>query len=133
MRKVLELFAPHRKAKQPHILCGDFNSNSPTQKIDIAKCKPATQKEYKKNGNEIPRRVVKRLLSAGYLDSLDAFDASFAASNGTFTTQFPGQRVDYIFTHGFEKSHIKNAWIETDRLAKYASDHFPVGIEVAGR
>jgi endonuclease/exonuclease/phosphatase family metal-dependent hydrolase len=130
LRKVLEIFAPHREANRPHLICGDFNSNSPVQKIDIARCKPATQKEYKKNGNEIPRRVIRRMLSEGYLDSLETFDANSAASNGSFTTQFPGQRVDYIFTHGFDRSLIKSAWIETDRLAKYASDHFPIGMEI---
>jgi endonuclease/exonuclease/phosphatase family metal-dependent hydrolase len=25
---------------------------------------------------------------------------------------------------------IKSAWIEYDRLAKYASDHFPIGVEI---
>lgn len=130
VRKVLDAFAPHRKARRPHILCGDFNSNSPTQKINIARCKPSTQKEYNKNGNEIPRRVIKRMLSTGYLDSLEAVNANFAATNGSFTTQFPGQRVDYIFTHGFDRSLITKAWIETDRLAKYASDHFPIGVEI---
>jgi hypothetical protein len=30
-----------------------------------------------------------------------------------------------------ERSRLKDAWIEYDRLAKYASDHFPVGVEIA--
>jgi endonuclease/exonuclease/phosphatase family metal-dependent hydrolase len=28
------------------------------------------------------------------------------------------------------ENRIKSAWIEQDRLAKYASDHFPVGVEI---
>jgi endonuclease/exonuclease/phosphatase family metal-dependent hydrolase len=48
----------------------------------------------------------------------------------TFTTQHPGQRVDYIFTHGVDRRHIADAWIERDRLATYASDHYPVGAEI---
>src|SRR5438034_596063 len=119
-----------REAKAPHILCGDFNSNSPVQKIDIKKCKKSTQREYVKNGNKIPRRVVEKILSAGYMDTLHAFDSTAGETQGSFTTQHPGQRVDYIFTFGFDVKAIQSAWIETDRLAKYASDHFPIGAEI---
>jgi len=118
---------------RPHILAGDFNSNSPIQKIDRAKCKPRTQEEWDANGGMIPRRVVQRLLDAGYIDTLHAFAPEVAETAGTFTTQFPGQRIDYLFTHGVERSQIKSAWVETDRLAKYASDHFPVGVEILPR
>src|SRR6185436_13848635 len=58
MGKVLEIFAPHRAQKRPHILCGDFNSNSPIQQIDPERCKPGTRKEWGQNGGYIPRRVV---------------------------------------------------------------------------
>jgi endonuclease/exonuclease/phosphatase family metal-dependent hydrolase len=36
--------------------------------------------------------------------------------------------VDYIFTFGIDSP--RDAWIEQDRLARYASDHFPVGVEI---
>jgi len=52
-------------------------------------------------------------------------------TTGTFSTQFPGQRVDYIFTYAILPSRLKDAWIEQDRLAKYASDHFQIGLEIA--
>jgi endonuclease/exonuclease/phosphatase family metal-dependent hydrolase len=38
--------------------------------------------------------------------------------------------VDYIFSHGVPAERLKDAWIEYDRLAKYASDHFPIGLEI---
>jgi endonuclease/exonuclease/phosphatase family metal-dependent hydrolase len=38
--------------------------------------------------------------------------------------------VDYVFAYGIEKTALIDAWIEKDRLAKYASDHFPIGLEV---
>jgi endonuclease/exonuclease/phosphatase family metal-dependent hydrolase len=119
-----------RQSKTPHILCGDFNSNSPVQKIDISKCKKSTRREYAENGNKIPRRVVQKLLDAGYVDTLHAFNPTVGETEGSFTTQHPGQRVDYLFAFGFDPNSIKNAWIETDRLAKYASDHFPIGAEI---
>ena len=115
---------------RPHILSGDFNSNAPSQQIDPAKCKPRTQEEWKANGGQIPRRVIQRLLDAGYLDVLHAVSPQTAETAGSFTTQFPGQRIDYILTHGIDRSRLKAAWIEQDRLAKYASDHFPVTAEI---
>jgi exodeoxyribonuclease III len=130
LRIILDTFAPLRKLHQRHVLCGDFNANSPVQRIDIARCKKATQKEYQANGNVIPRRAVQRILDAGYLDALQVADPAAAETGATFTTQHAGQRVDYCFTHGFQRSEIRSAWIETDRLAKYASDHFPIGAEI---
>ena len=72
------------------------------------------------------------MLDAGYSDTLAEFAPQSAAITGTFSTQFPGQRVDYIFTHGFGVGQIQSAWIEQDRLAKYCSDHFPIGVEING-
>jgi endonuclease/exonuclease/phosphatase family metal-dependent hydrolase len=127
---LLEIFAARRAANQPHVLCGDFNSNSPSQKIDPARCKPSAQREWAENGNRFPRRVVQMILDAGYIDTLAAAEPDRAASQGSFTTQHPGQRVDYIFAFGAAKESISAAWIEQDRLATYASDHYPVGAEI---
>jgi endonuclease/exonuclease/phosphatase family metal-dependent hydrolase len=124
--------APHRHARRPHLLVGDFNANAPEQRIDPALCKPTTRQAWAANGGGIPRRVVQRLLDAGYVDSLHAHAGAAAANMASFTTLHPGQRVDYVFCWGVEKTRIESAWIETDRLAKYASDHFPVGVEIAG-
>lgn len=128
VRGLLELLEHHRLSHRPHILAGDFNANSPIQQIDPEKCKESTREEWRRNGGSIPRRVIQRLLDAGYLDTLQAVRGPAAGSVGTFTTQHPGQRVDYIFVHAFP-GQIKDAWVEHDRLAKYASDHFPVGAE----
>jgi endonuclease/exonuclease/phosphatase family metal-dependent hydrolase len=127
---LLKIFEPHRRENRPHLLVGDFNSNSPVQNIDLERCKNSTREEAADNGGHVPRRVVQAILDAGYIDTLHAFDPDLAANHGTFSTQFPGQRVDYIFAFGFAQSQVKSAWIEYDRLAKYASDHFPVGVEI---
>ncbi|MBC8106094.1 MAG: endonuclease/exonuclease/phosphatase family protein [Anaerolineae bacterium] len=127
---VLDVFARHRSANRPHVLAGDFNANSPDQEIDPAKVYPTTRDEWHANGGQIPRRVVQRILDAAYVDTFAAFDPGAAKTTGTFTTQFPGQRVDYAFAFGFDKASIKDGWIEQDRLAKYASDHFPIGVEI---
>ncbi|MCC6423199.1 MAG: endonuclease/exonuclease/phosphatase family protein [Phycisphaerales bacterium] len=114
------------------VLMGDFNSNSPIQQIDPSLCKPSTRNAWDANGGLLPRRVIQSILDHGFIDSLEAFDLASAQSAGTFSTQFPGQRVDYIFLRGIERHTIQSAWIEQDRLAKYAGDHFPVGVEIIG-
>lgn len=130
IRTLLKIFSVHRAAGQPHILAGDFNANAPSQQINPARCKPRTASEWNENGGQLPRRAVQALLDAGYTDALHALRPDYAATAGTFTTQHPGQRVDYFFTHGIDKSRLRQAWIEQDRLAKYASDHFPIGLEI---
>lgn len=127
---ILKIFQPLRVAQTPHILLGDFNSNSPVQQIDLEKCKPKTREQAATNGGTIPRRVIQTLLNEGYADTYQMAEPNQAKVQGTFTTQFPGQRVDYIFTHSIAPARIKSAWIEYDRLAKYASDHFPIGAEI---
>ncbi len=121
---LLEVFSGHRTAGRPHLLAGDFNANSPLQAIDPSQCSRRTAEAWLANGNSIPRRVIQRLLDAGYVDALAG------VCEGTLTTQNPGQRVDYIFTYGIPAARIVQARVEQNRLAKYASDHFPVVIEI---
>ena len=101
------------------------------QKIDPQTVKESTRQAWNENGGLIPRRAIASLLAQGYIDTLRAVRGDEALAMGTFSTQHPGQRVDHIFTHGVERSRLRQAWIEYDRLAKYASDHFPVGLEIA--
>lgn len=126
---ICDVFQDARRTGTPHLLAGDFNADSPVQQIDPAACKPATQKAWRANGGRLPRGAVEKLLAAGYVDTLHALDPRRAERTGSFTTQFPGQRVDYILAFAYE-NRLKSAWIEQDRLARYASDHFPVGLEI---
>jgi len=128
---VLDTFAEHRRTNRPHLLVGDFNANAPYQQIDPQRCKPSTRQAWQANGQQIPRRVVQMLLDAGYVDALHAVDPRAACTAASFTTLYPGQRVDYIFVFGGSTAaRITQAWIEQDRLARYASDHYPVGAEI---
>jgi len=127
---ILDITARHRQANRPHVLMGDFNSNSPVQKIEALKVKQSTHDEMQQNGGWLPRRVVETLHRNEYLDTLAVARPDAAPTLGTFSTQHPGQRVDYIFTHRVEPWKLKHAWVEQDRLAKYCSDHFPVGVEI---
>ncbi len=123
---ILGIFAGHRAENRPHLLAGDFNANSPIQRVDPEKCKPRTREDIAANGGVLPRTAIAKLLSAGYVDTLHAAVGPDAETTGSFTTKHPGQRVDYIFAYGVESARIKDARVEQGGLAKDASDHFPV-------
>jgi endonuclease/exonuclease/phosphatase family metal-dependent hydrolase len=129
-RVLLEVFARHRSAGRPHLLAGDFNANSPFQQIDPARCTPRTAEALTANGGRIPRRVMEQILAAGYTDILAVRLGDAAATAASFTTLHPGQRLDYILSFGVPPARMAEARIEQDRLARYASDHFPVVAEV---
>lgn len=130
IQAILYLTRQLRDAGMSHIFAGDFNANSPIQRIDREKCKPRTQEQMDQNGGSLPRQAVTRLLDEGYVDTLHARWGEKAGEMGSFSTQYPGQRVDYIFAHGIPAGQIADAWIEKDRLATYASDHYPIGVEI---
>ena len=122
LKAILKATKPLRKAGRPHVLMGDFNAVSPAWHVHPEQLPPKVLPHYQANGQAIPRRAIGAVLDAGYADP-HADDAT-----PSFTTSHPGLRVDYVFTHGCAAS---SAWVETDRLADFASDHRPVGIEVA--
>lgn len=128
---VLGVLQPLRAAGAPHIVAGDFNSTSPIARVEPEKLRPNTREYYHGNGDRLPVEVIDRVLKSGYVDSLAAVAGEQTAGcTYTLSTLYPGQRVDYIFTHGVDESRLRTAWVEEDRLAKYASDHFPVGVEI---
>lgn len=128
LAKVLAATQSWRESGTPHVLIGDFNANAPRQRIEIDRCKTSTQKAFVANGNQIPRDAIGLLLQHGYVDSLAAARGDAAFDAVTFTTHQPGQRVDYVFTFGLTP---RDAWIEQDRLATYASDHYPIGADLS--
>jgi endonuclease/exonuclease/phosphatase family metal-dependent hydrolase len=73
---------------------------------------------------------VQKVLDAGYVDTLHEFDPHASETAGSFNTQSPGQRVDYVFAYGFGPGQTKRAWVDHSPRAKDASDHYPVGADV---
>lgn len=69
-----------------------------------------------------------RLLQLGYIDLL----AGAQSQEAQASSAQPPRQTDAILAHGVDPSKVKSAWVEQDRLAVYASDHFPVGVEIDG-
>lgn len=127
---VLRTMAAHRRGGVRHFLCGDFNANAPTHHIDLEKSKPKTRHAWEANGGRIPRRAIARLLAAGYVDTLKAAVGEAADVTPTFTTDHPGQRVDFVFAWGVADANVRDAWVDRGEQADAASDHYPVGADV---
>ena len=117
---VLETLAGRRAAGEGHVVAGDLNSVHPDAQIDESRLRPEDLHGLRENDNALPRDVLRALLDAGYVDA--------PTGGGTLDTIGRGLRVDYVLTHGLD---VASAWTETDRLARYASDHYPVGVELA--
>lgn len=130
LTEVLEIFRRHREAVRPHILMGDFNANAPSQQIEPTLCKASTREEFYGNGGYLPRRAIARVLDAGYVESLHALYPVMSATCGSFSTESPGQRVDYIFTFGIEPKRLIKGRIAYDEPARDASDHYPAFLEL---
>lgn len=113
---------------QTQVLAGDFNSLSPRQFIDLKNAGEKVRAAADENRGMLPRDVVERIERGFGMDTFRAAGGDDAA--GTFTTRHPDRRVDYIFLRDVWDLEVTSAWIETDRLAKYASDHFPIGAEI---
>ena len=124
---LLGALRPWRDAGLPHVVCGDFNATSPTQQIDPARLPDKVRPHFEANGDAIPRRAIQSVLDAGYADAHAAARPGEARAAASFTTLEPGMRLDYVFCHGVEPA---DGWVERDRLATYASDHYPVGAEL---
>jgi endonuclease/exonuclease/phosphatase family metal-dependent hydrolase len=70
------------------------------------------------------------LLEAGYADSLRTLYPILSETSGSFSTETPGQRVDFIFTFGMDASRLIKARVVYDEPSRDASDHYPVRLEL---
>ena len=123
---ILDKFAARRDAGERHVLLGDFNATSPAQTLVRDRLPEKVLAQFDGRG-DLPRRAVSRLLDRGYADALAAARPEAAKVAASFTTLRPGLRYDYVFAFAAD---VADAWVEQDRLATYASDHYPVGAEL---
>ena len=128
---ILEIFSRHRKENRPHLLAGDFNSNSPIQKVDA-------RKNARRGRGRIWRRTAGccravRFRNFWMRDTWIRCRRDWGRRPGRSGVLPRNIRVSGWITfllHGIEGGDVKEAKVEQDRLAKYASDHFPVVVEI---
>lgn len=77
----------------------------------------------------VPRAVVRRMRSAGYIDCYAAAHPDPRTRSFTCPSPAPGGRIDYLFASPALAARLASCEILTDtptRLISYASDHRPV-------
>lgn len=107
----------------PHVILGDFNALAPSndsQHFDMPK----------KPGREVVwgGQVVAHLLQTGYVD---AYAAAGQGPGETWPTENPRVRIDYAFLSPPLAARLRRCQRWETAVARVASDHFPVLLELA--
>ncbi len=125
---ILALSGPLRAAGAPHVIAGDFNASHPSQSIEPAALRPRDRSDLAAQNDVVARLAIPRILEAGYLDAYDALHGSDAGA--TLSTRQPSLRVDYIFLSQQMGATLRACNVHHERLARFASDHYPVWAEL---
>lgn len=112
-----------------HLLAGDFNSHHPAQRIDLEKLWRSCRERIAGQKDQFPREVVSRILAAGYLDA-HALGHTPEQFGESLSTAHPAMRVDYFFISPDLAPSVKSCGIFKPEIARFASDHFPVLMEL---
>lgn len=106
-----------------HVILGDFNALAPS---DYNNCPDGPEK----SGCETITggQVVTHLLRAGYVD---AYAAAGKGPPETWPTEDPRARIDYAFLSPLLAARLRRCQRWDTPLARVASDHFPILIELA--
>jgi endonuclease/exonuclease/phosphatase family metal-dependent hydrolase len=97
--------------------------------INVAKLRPKSRERIAGQGNILPREVIRWVLKAGYVDA-HAIRRRPEEFGVTLTTAFPAMRVDYVFVSGELTARVKGCEVFRPELARFASDHWPVVMEL---
>ncbi len=117
------------KARGEVVICGDFNTSHPGQVIDLETLRPSARERAMAQGGVVPREVISRMLSAGWVDA-HAIGRRVEAFGTSFTTSAPGTRVDFIFISAGLVGRVRSCEVFKPEMARFASDHFPVVAEI---
>ncbi len=108
----------------PTILLGDLNAIAPYDPVDLAAARPDIQSEVAEQGGEVPRDVIERLTTDGWLDAYHHVHPHWPKH--TVSTGHPSHRADHIFVDRSLAPSVVDANVETSGFAPYCSDHYPL-------
>lgn len=131
-RRVFELRALLRSIAREqegfHILLGDFNTLAPGEVLDASLLPARLRMLVWLSGGRIRWRTIKRILDAGYVDGFRSLNADVAGF--TFPVWNPHLRLDYAFVPSGFANRLERCEVVTGDVAKAASDHFPLLLEI---
>ena len=117
-----------------HVLAGDFNALAPNEHFDSSPMPAWIRGMVWISGRDIARSTIEMMQSDGYVDAWRTVHADHQAEPGyTFPVWNPHVRLDYVFTPAEFASRFTACEIrQTPEVARTASDHFPLLVEISG-
>jgi exodeoxyribonuclease III len=134
MREALWLAARHSAKKRPVLLAGDLNGLDPgtDHAAEIARLDSRYQRRHLAPDGSVDTRAVQALLDAGFTDlwTKAGEGAGATAPTSAGGPEFSGMRLDYVLASGQVASRAHAARVIRGGEAEYASDHYPVAVDL---
>ncbi len=117
-----------------HVLAGDFNALAPGERFDSSPMPAWIRGMIWISGRDIARSTIEMMRSDGYIDAWRSVHPDLEHEPGyTFPVWNPHTRLDYVFTPAEYASRFTAVEVrKTPEVAKRASDHFPLLVEIGG-
>jgi endonuclease/exonuclease/phosphatase family metal-dependent hydrolase len=130
---IREQLQRERNAFAFHLLAGDFNALAPGERFDSSPMPAWIRGMVWLSGRDIARSTIEMMRADGYADAWRAVHPDSEREPGyTFPVWSPHVRLDYVFTPTEFAGRVKSCEIrKTPEIAKSASDHFPLLVELS--
>ena len=118
-----------------HVLAGDFNALAPGEAFDSSPMPRWIRGMVWLNGRDIARTTIDMMRADGYVDAWRTLHRNLDDAPGhTFPVWNPHVRLDYVFTPTEFASRFTSCEVRrTPDVARTASDHFPLLVEISDR
>lgn len=116
-----------------HVLAGDFNALAPGERFDPSPMPAWIRGMVWLSGRDIARSTIELMASNGYVDAWRSLHPDAELEPGyTFPVWHPHVRLDYVFTPAAYATRMTQCEVRrTPDVARTASDHFPLLVELA--
>ena len=117
-----------------HVLCGDFNALAPGERFDPSPMPAWIRGMVWLSGRDIARSTIEMMGADGYADAWRTVHPDSEREPGyTFPVWNPHVRLDYVFTPAAYAARVKSCEVRrTPEVARTASDHYPLLVELSG-
>ena len=117
-----------------HLLAGDFNALAPGERLDSSPMPAWIRGMIWLSGRDIARSTIEMMRADGYVDAWRTLHVDPENDPGyTFPVWHPHVRLDYVFTPAKFASRLDACEVRrTPDVARTASDHFPLLVDIAG-
>lgn len=124
----------YQKQFPNRILMGDMNSLSEHDTYNLEMIKGFNKEKIKKFTTDGKLRfdAIHKILSTGYIDVARTLGKNTEVTVPSLSAEgiHPHARLDYVFVSNPLAPHIKNYNVIKNELSHYASDHYPIVVEL---